>query len=106
MTADFDQARVELDRDVFLRMDHAQGATVACLAGCLWITRDGAALDVELDPGQVYRVEDARPVIVCGFGPSVARLRRPETARKPTAARGLGALFSRRTGWPGWRVAA
>ena len=37
--------------------------------------------DVELAKGQSYRVEDASPVIVSGFGPSLARVLRPMANR-------------------------
>jgi hypothetical protein len=41
MTTNFDQARVELDQGLFLRLVNAAGTTVVCLEGDLWITRDG-----------------------------------------------------------------
>jgi hypothetical protein len=85
MTADFDQGCVELDRALFLRMNRAAGTTITCLQGCLWITRDGSPKDVELSPGETYRVEDAARVIVTGFGPGLARVRSAATQRRPAA---------------------
>lgn len=93
MTDHFDQARVELDRDVFLCMAAAQGATVVCLEGCLWITRDGCPEDIQLVPGQSYLVEGASPVVVCGFGPSLARVMQPAPQCRPVARRRLAALL-------------
>ena len=74
MRTNLDQARLELDQDMFLRMADAKGAIVVCLEGCLWITRDGSVKDIQLDPGQSYEVEDATPVVVSGFEPSAARI--------------------------------
>jgi hypothetical protein len=88
MTANFDQARVELDHALFLRIVDGAGTTLTCLDGCIWVTRDGCYDDVVLEPGQSYRVEDATRVIACGFGPSVARVSRPP-ARGWPAAHGL-----------------
>lgn len=96
MTANFEQARVEVDRDVFLRMAGAQDATIVCLEGSLWITQDDSAVDVQLDVGQSHRVEGASPVIVCGFGPSLARVRLPAAQRRFAASGWLGSLLSRR----------
>ena len=77
MTANFDQARVELDQALFLRLINAAGAHIVCLEGCLWITRDSCPKDVELAAGQTYRVEDATRVIVTAFEPSLARVFQP-----------------------------
>ncbi|MEJ8848565.1 DUF2917 domain-containing protein [Variovorax rhizosphaerae] len=95
MTANFDQAFVELDRDLFVRIVDAVGSSVTCISGCLWITRDGSLKDVELEPGERYLVEDAARVIVTGFGPSLARLSHPQVQHRP--ARPLGSLLR------GWR---
>lgn len=94
MTANFDQARVELDRALFLRIVNAAGTTVVCLEGCLWITRDGCPKDVELSPGQTYFVEDAARVIVTGFGPSQARVLQA-AQRRPGARRALASFVPR-----------
>jgi hypothetical protein len=96
MNANFDQVRVELDRALFLRLADAKGSTVVCLEGCLWVTRDGCAKDIQLAPGESYHLEDATPVIVTGFGPSLARLLKPAAERRPWARRWLGALAPRR----------
>ena len=77
MTTNFDQARVELDQALFLRLVNAAGTSIVCLEGGLWITRDGCPKDVELSPGQAYLVEDAARIIVTGFGPSLARVHHP-----------------------------
>jgi hypothetical protein len=87
MTAHFDQARVELDKHLFLRLVNAAGTTIVCLEGSLWITRDGCPKDVELSPGKTYRVEDAARVIVTGFGPSQAWVTQPALHRRPAARR-------------------
>lgn len=96
MNANFDQARVELDHALFLRLTDAAGSTVVCLEGCLWVTRDGCPNDIELAPGESYRLEDATPVIVTGFGPSLARLLPPVAKRLAWAPRWLTSLALRR----------
>jgi DUF2917 family protein len=94
MTANFDQARVELDRGLFLHLVNAAGTTVVCLEGDLWITRDGCTKDVALSTGRTYLVEDAARVIVTGFGPSLARVSQPAVRRLP-ARRPLASFVPR-----------
>ena len=95
MTANFDQARVELDRALFLRLVNAAGTTVVCLEGNLWITRDGSPKDVVLAPGQTYLVEDATRVIVSGLGPGLARVSQQAVQRRPAARRALASFAPR-----------
>ena len=70
MATSFDRTLVELDRSRFLRITAGTGATVACLEGCLWVTRDGTAADIQVEAGDSYRVADASTVLVNAFGPS------------------------------------
>ena len=95
MTANFDQARVELDRALFLRLVNAAGTTIVCLEGTLWITRDGCPKDVQLPPGESYIVEDATRVIVTGFGPSLAWVSQPTVRARPAARRPLASFVPR-----------
>lgn len=85
MSANFDQAHVELDRALFLRLVNAAGTNIVCLEGCLWITRDGCLKDIELAAGQTYLVEDANCVIVTAFGPSLARVCQSSVPRRGVA---------------------
>ncbi len=93
MTATIDST-VHLDRTDFLRLANAAGSTVVCLEGYLWLTRDGFEKDVQLEPGQSYRLEDAGRFIVNGLEPSVARVLRPA----PERWRALRPLFGP-SGW-------
>jgi hypothetical protein len=77
MNVNFDQARIELNHGLFLRLEKSAGATVVCLEGDLWLTRDGSPADVVLKVGQSYALADATRVIVTAFSPSVARVLRP-----------------------------
>ncbi len=95
MDANFDQAHLELDHALSLRLANAKGTSVVCLEGCLWVTRDGCPKDIQLAPGESYYLEDATPVIVTGFGPSLARVLRPATKRLPWAPRWLGSMVPR-----------
>jgi hypothetical protein len=103
MTANFDQARVELDRALFLRLVDAAGTHVVCLEGSLWITRDGSPKDVVLATGETYRVEDATRVIVTAFGPSLARVFQQKAPRRSAARRRLAWALPR---WGGRLAAA
>ena len=95
MNVNFDQARIELNRGLFLRLERAAGATVVCLDGDLWLTRDGSPADVVLKVGETYTAADATRVIVTAFGPSVARVLRPVAApsRGRAGLRRLAALL-------------
>ncbi|MCM2251841.1 MAG: DUF2917 domain-containing protein [Ramlibacter sp.] len=97
MTANFDQAYVELDSAVFLRIVDAAGATVTCVRGCLWVTVDGCPKDIQLSPGQSHLAEDARQVVVTGFEPSLARVFQPAMQTRPAQSRPLGKFL------PSWR---
>jgi hypothetical protein len=93
MTANFDQARVELDQALFLRMANAKGVVIVCLEGCLWITQDGSSKDTQLNAGQRFVVEDASRVIVTGFEPSLARLLQPITNGHPSGWRLVSSIL-------------
>jgi uncharacterized protein (AIM24 family) len=80
MRAACESSRVRLDPTLFLRIVGNPGTTVACLSGCLWITRDGCPKDFELAAGQEYRVDAAAPVIVGAFEPSLASVQRAQRA--------------------------
>lgn len=106
MNACFDHACVELDRGQFLRLTDAGGATITCLQGCLWITRDGSPADIELAPGQSYWVENATRVIATGFEPSLARVWQPAApppTTRPTPQPATNPPRARQSsGWASW----
>ena len=85
MTVDFNQAHMELDPGLFLRLDDAAGTTVDCIKGCLWITHDGCPADIQLQPGQRYCVADPLHVIVTAFEPSLAYVAAPAPCRRRVA---------------------
>ena len=82
MELSFDTARIHLDRSTFLHVKQGRGTEIICLQGCLWITRDGTAADIELRPGAVYTVPDATRVLVCAFEPSLAQVLKPAAAAR------------------------
>ncbi len=92
MTVNFDQACVELDSNLFVRIVDAAGSSVTCISGCLWITRDGCLKDIELAPGECFLIEDAIKVIVTGFGPSLGRLSHP-AQRQPARQQSLSSFL-------------
>lgn len=90
------QVEVALDVHDFVHLVGRAGATVGCVSGTLWITRDGSWHDVVLQPGQVYRVADTARVLVCGLGPSVARVSVPARSTRVWQRLGLAAQAARR----------
>jgi hypothetical protein len=77
MDLSFDTARVHLDRSTFLRIVGEPGTELTCLQGCLWITRDGSLVDIELPAGHHYVVTDEARVLVCAFEPSLVVVLNP-----------------------------
>lgn len=45
---------LELEREAFIRLPDLHRARISCLAGAVWITRDGDRNDVVLQPGGTY----------------------------------------------------
>lgn len=81
-------ATYDVDASVFIRIDARPGYELACLAGCLWITADGSAVDIELPVGERHVVTEPARLIVCGFGPGCVQV----TRQSPTT---IGSLFHR-----------
>jgi hypothetical protein len=93
MNINLDQALVEVDSSKFLRMENAAGATLFCVSGSLWVTRDNCAKDFELLPGESYVAQGCQSLTVCGFEPSVARVIQPLPSRPSRSAVGRLALL-------------
>jgi len=68
----------DVDTGTFVHIDGRPGTQLACGAGCLWITRDGSPLDMELAAGQRWVITETGRLIVNGFGPSVVQIVRQQ----------------------------
>lgn len=66
-----------LARDLTLRVACPEGTEVACLEGCLWITHDGEAEDVIVEPGMRYRATKASTMLVYAMADARCLLVRP-----------------------------
>lgn len=65
------ETRIELANRELLALERIGGHVLACRAGELWITLDGAQEDIILGPGQEWQVTDNRPVVVSALKPSL-----------------------------------
>lgn len=93
MGPDSQADRVPLDRTTFLKLTGAAGTIIACVSGCLWITRDGSPEDTLLQAGEHYRVADATRVIATAFEPSVAKVSKPVERPRAKKADAADPLF-------------
>jgi hypothetical protein len=53
-----------LDNGTTLQLDNPAGTIVACLRGCLWVTRDGEPDDHIVEPGMQYTVAGSATMLV------------------------------------------
>jgi len=78
-------ATFEFSNRQILRLTQAQGSTVVCLAGSLWLTRDHCLKDHVLEAGDEYRIDSTETVIVQAL--SGARLRVLTPLAQPSSRR-------------------
>lgn len=60
-------SRLKLGRGEVLSLHHADGDTVVCYEGCLWVTRDHDIRDVILTPGQRTLIDGPGRVLIQSF---------------------------------------
>lgn len=70
MIIDTSLSRLEMRRGDVVRLADAEGATVECAAGTIWVTRDGERADHVLSAGEQVRVEGPGLVLIQAFAPS------------------------------------
>ncbi len=93
MIIDTSLSSLEMRRGDVLRLDEAQGATVVCGAGTIWVTRDGEPADHVLSAGEQLRIDGPGRVLIQAFAPSRltvavnAVFLAPEPARAAAARR-------------------
>lgn len=81
MNTNLDQVLAEVSSSKFLRMENADGTTISCVSGSLWVTRDNCMKDFEVLPGDIYVANGRQSITVCGFEPSVVRVFQPQPSQ-------------------------
>jgi hypothetical protein len=87
MNINLDQALVEVSPNTFLQIKRAEGVTLSCVSGSLWITRDNSMKDFQLAPGESYIADDGQPLTVCGFESSIVRVFQPSMNDRSSQAK-------------------
>ena len=64
----------DVDSSAFVHIDGCPGTELICLAGCLWVTRDGSPVDIELVAGERQVITETGRLVICGFGPSKVQI--------------------------------
>jgi hypothetical protein len=64
---------MQLEKREILRLP-GDGVVVCCVAGTLWLTRDGGIEDIVLEAGQAHRLQGGAPHLVQALAPSRLRL--------------------------------
>lgn len=67
MRFDSEALGLHLKHRQLLRLPADNGARVTCRSGCVWITRDGDANDIVLEPGQTFQSERGDGIIIYGL---------------------------------------
>jgi uncharacterized protein (AIM24 family) len=60
-----------------LALRDAGGSTVTCVTGCVWLTMEGDARDVVLDPGASFTIDHAGLTILAAELPAMVRVTAP-----------------------------
>lgn len=82
MVIDTVMARLTLDTHRAARLDRARGVTLRARCGTAWVTIDGDARDIVLEPGQRFIVDSAQPVLLLPLsGTAVVDVLEPMRAR-------------------------
>jgi hypothetical protein len=69
------ETRFDLLKSELVTLSDARGHVLDCESGELWITLDGDSRDIILGPGQGYRIESDKPVLVSALKSSSLKLR-------------------------------
>ena len=92
MKIDFGPSSFNLARDGVVLLREAIGARVVCLSGALWLTQEGLAEDVILEPGESLRVASRGLTLVTALRGSEVLVVQPGMARGAILRRVLGLL--------------
>lgn len=74
-------ARIHVQRGGLIRLGDAEGTTVRCLSGAVWVTLERDDRDILLEPGQEFSIDRAGLSLVCAIaGPAEVSIRDPRPA--------------------------
>lgn len=83
-------ARIHVQRGGLIRLGDAEGTTVRCLSGAVWVTLERDDRDILLESGQEFAIDRAGLSLVCAIaGPAEVTIRDPHRAAG-TLASGAG----------------
>lgn len=68
MIIDIDVSRLSLGAGERVRLPHAQGASVAVIAGRVWLTQEGDTRDILLTPGDSFEIAGPGLALVQALG--------------------------------------
>lgn len=96
MEIDLTHGEVGLSEGRPIRMLRANGVTIHCIVGTIWITTEGLAQDVFLTSGQRHRIAGNKLTLVESIGEGCVRIALPQA---------VGPLRRRFEQWVGGGVA-
>lgn len=76
MNAEMNSSFMTLDRRQIIELADGAGGAITCLAGTLWVTRQGGSEDIILAPGQSVRLDGTGSAVVQGLTSSTLRVTR------------------------------
>lgn len=74
MRIEMQSGALRLARGQTFKMLDAQGSTIECSAGTLWITEEALPKDIVIGPGGVYRLRNKGLALVHAFGDATLAL--------------------------------
>ena len=74
MRIELQSGALRLARGQTLKMVDAQGSTIECSEGTLWITEEQMPKDVVIGPGDAYRLRNNGLALVHAFGDATLAL--------------------------------
>src|SRR3954468_22079384 len=79
MKIDFGPSSFSLPRDGVVHLEDAEGASVICSSGALWLTQEGREDDVILHPGESMRVANDGLTLITALRGGELRIVEPRT---------------------------
>ncbi|MEN9538232.1 MAG: hypothetical protein RLZZ126_467 [Pseudomonadota bacterium] len=78
---------LNLQRQALVSIPDAAHLNVRCVEGAVWITVDGSAQDVVLEPGDAFRSTGHQRAVIYALKPSRIAVAAPAAAQKPESRR-------------------
>lgn len=96
MSIELTHGKLTLNAHGVALLTRARGVRVTAQRGTAWLTIDGVREDVVLDPGDTYRIDSDRDVVISAIvGPVEVALHAPAPAAESTLASRLRERFGR-----------